>query len=155
MAELKVGDPAPDFETVNDQNEKVKLSDFRGKRVVLYFYPKDNTPGCTTQACGFRDSYPTIEGSNAVVLGVSPDSAKAHLNFRTKFSLPFPLLVDSDHKISEAYGVWQEKSMYGRKYMGILRSHFVIDENGKVVDARYNVKAPESSRLSLQTLGAQ
>src|SRR5688572_4544554 len=110
MAELKVGDQAPDFETVNDQNETVKLSDFRGKRVVLYFYPKDNTPGCTTQACGFRDNYPTIEGSNAIVLGVSPDSAKSHQNFRTKFSLPFPLLVDSDHKISEAYGVWQEKS---------------------------------------------
>jgi len=153
MAELKVGDQAPSFETINDQNEKVKLSDFRGKRVVLYFYPKDNTPGCTTQACGFRDSYPMIEGTNAVVLGVSPDSAKSHQNFRTKFNLPFPLLVDSDHRIAEAYGVWQEKSMYGRKYMGILRSHFVIDENGEVVDARYNVKAPESSKLSLEKLG--
>jgi len=153
MAEIKVGDQAPDFETVNDQNEKVKLSDFRGKRVVLYFYPKDNTTGCTTQACGFRDSFPQIEGTNAVVLGVSPDSAKSHQNFKTKYNLPFPLLVDSDHKISEAYGVWREKSMYGRKYMGILRSHFVIDENGKVVDVRYNVKAPESSKLSLEKLG--
>jgi peroxiredoxin Q/BCP len=94
-----------------------------------------------------------IEGTNAVVLGVSPDSAKSHQNFRTKFNLPFPLLVDSDHRIAEAYGVWQEKSMYGRKYMGILRSHFVIDENGEVVDARYNVKAPESSKLSLEKLG--
>lgn len=153
MAEIKVGDQAPDFEATNDQNEKVKLSDFQGKRVVLYFYPKDNTAGCTTQACAFRDSYPKIEGTNAVVLGVSPDSAKSHQAFRSKFSLPFPLLVDSDHKISEAYGVWQEKSMYGRKYMGILRSHFVIDENGKVADVRYNVKAPESSKLSLEKLG--
>jgi peroxiredoxin Q/BCP len=155
MAELRTGDQAPEFETVNDQNEKVKLSDFRGKRVVLYFYPKDNTAGCTTQACGFRDSYPQIEGTNAVVLGVSPDSAKSHQNFRSKFNLPFPLLVDADHKIAEAYDVWREKSMYGRKYMGILRSHFVIDENGKVVDARYNVKAPESSKLSLEKLGAK
>jgi len=153
MSEIKVGDQAPDFETVNDQNEKVKLSDFRGKRVVLYFYPKDNTPGCTTQACNFRDSYPQIESSNAVVLGVSPDSAKSHTSFRSKFKLPFPLLVDSDHKISEAYGVWQEKSMFGHKYMGILRSHFVIDENGKVADVRYNVKAPESAKLSMGKLG--
>jgi thioredoxin-dependent peroxiredoxin len=153
MPELKVGDLAPDFETVNDQNEKVKLSDFRGKKVVLYFYPKDNTPGCTQQACGFRDSYPQIQEKDAVVLGVSPDSAKSHTSFRSKFELPFPLLVDSDHKIAEAYGVWQEKSMYGRKYMGILRSHFVIDGNGKLVDARYNVKAKDSPVLSLEKLG--
>lgn len=153
MPEIKVGDQAPDFETVDDQNQTVKLGDFRGKRVVLYFYPKDNTPGCTTQACNFRDTYPQIEGANAVVLGVSPDSAKSHTNFRSKFNLPFPLLVDSDHKIAEAYGVWQEKSMYGRKYMGILRSHFVINENGKVVDVRYNVKAPESAKLSMEKLG--
>ncbi len=153
MPELKVGDQAPDFEAVNDQNENVKLSDFRGKKVVLYFYPKDNTPGCTQQACGFRDSYPQIQEKDAVVLGVSPDSAKSHTSFRSKFSLPFPLLVDSDHKIAEAYGVWQEKSMYGRKYMGILRSHFVIDGNGRIVDARYNVKAKDSSTLSLAQLG--
>ncbi len=153
MPELKVGDQAPDFEAVNDQNENVKLSDFRGKKVVLYFYPKDNTPGCTQQACGFRDSYPQIQEKDAVVLGVSPDSAKSHTSFRSKFSLPFLLLVDSDHKIAEAYGVWQEKSMYGRKYMGILRSHFVIDGNGRIVDARYNVKAKDSSTLSLAQLG--
>ena len=103
MPELKVGDQAPDFETVNDQNEKVKLSDFRGKKVVMYFYPKDNTPGCTQQACGFRDSYPQIQARDAVVLGVSPDSARSHTSFRSKFELPFPLLVDSDHKIAEAY----------------------------------------------------
>src|SRR5687768_5369277 len=131
MAVLKPGDPAPDFEAVNDQDEKVKLSDFRGKRVVLYFYPKDNTSGCTAQACGFRDAYPQIEDKNAVVLGVSADSVKSHQGFKSKYSLPFPLIVDADHKIAEAYGVWQEKSMYGRKYMGMARSHFVIDENGK------------------------
>ncbi len=153
MAQVKAGDQAPDFETVNDQDEKVKLSDFRGKRVVLYFYPKDDTPGCTTQACGFRDSYADITDKNAVVLGVSPDSVKSHQKFKTKYELPFPLLPDQDHKIAEAYGVWQEKSMYGRKYMGVARSHFVIDENGKLVDVQYNVKAADSVKLSVKTLG--
>jgi peroxiredoxin Q/BCP len=153
MAELKAGDQAPDFETVNDQDEKVKLSELRGKRVVLYFYPKDDTPGCTQQACGFRDSYLEIQRKNAIVLGVSPDSVKSHQKFKTKYELPFPLLPDTDHQIAEAYGVWQEKSMYGRKYMGIVRSHFVIDEQGKVVEARYNVKAKESPVLSLKALG--
>jgi peroxiredoxin Q/BCP len=152
MAELKVGDQAPSFETINDQNEKVKLSDFRGKRVVLYFYPKDNTPGCTTQACGFRDSYPMIEGTNAVVLGVSPDSAKSHQNFRTKFNLPFPLLVDSDHRIAEAYGVWQEKSMYGRKYMGIVRSAFLVDEKGKIAEVWYKVSPKDTPTNLLKAL---
>jgi peroxiredoxin Q/BCP len=151
---LEAGDTAPDFETTDDSGNKVSLRDLRGKRVVLYFYPKDNTTGCTAQACGFRDSYPQIEERNAVVLGVSPDSVKSHQNFKTKYSLPFPLLLDPDHKIAELYDVWREKSMYGRKYMGILRSHFVIDEQGKVVEAQYNVKAPESARLSLATLSA-
>ncbi len=153
MAQLKVGDPAPDFAVQNDQGETVRLSDLRGKRVVLYFYPKDNTPGCTTQACNFRDSYPAITSKNAVVLGVSPDSARSHGNFKAKFDLPFPLLVDSDHSLSEAYGVWQEKSMMGRKYMGVVRSHFVIDENGRIADAQYNVKAAESAAKALKALG--
>jgi peroxiredoxin Q/BCP len=153
MAELKPGDQAPDFETVNDNEEKVSLSDLRGKRVVLYFYPKDDTPGCTQQACGFRDSYSQIEASNAVVLGVSPDNVKAHQRFKSKYELPFPLLVDPDHKIAEAYGVWREKSMYGRKYMGILRSHFVIDEQGKIADVQYNVKPKDSPILSIKSLG--
>ena len=152
MAELKPGDHAPDFEAQNDAGEAVRLSDFRGRRVVLYFYPKDNTTGCTAQACAFRDSYPVIEDQNAVVLGVSPDSAKSHQNFRSKYDLPFPLIMDPDHKVAEAYDVWREKSMYGRKYMGMLRSHFVIDEQGKIVDARYNVKATDSARLSLTAL---
>ncbi|MPZ47822.1 MAG: thioredoxin-dependent thiol peroxidase [Dehalococcoidia bacterium] len=154
MAELKVGDTAPDFDTLNDAGERVRLSDLRRKRVVLYFYPKDNTTGCTAQACAFRDSYPQITDQNAIVLGVSPDSAKSHQSFRTKHDLPFPLLLDPEHKIAEAYDVWREKSMYGRKYMGILRSHFVIDEEGRIADAKYNVKAADSARLSLATLEA-
>jgi peroxiredoxin Q/BCP len=152
MAQLKAGDQAPDFEAKDDQDETVRLSDLRGKRVVIYFYPKDNTPGCTTQACNFRDSYPAITEKNAVVLGVSPDSAKSHGNFKNKFNLPFPLLVDSDHSLSETFGVWQEKSMMGRKYMGVVRSHFVIDETGKIVDAQYNVKAPDSAAKALKSL---
>ena len=153
MAQLKAGDQAPEFETVDDNGQQVSLNDFRGRRLVLYFYPKDDTTGCTTQACGFRDVYEGFGEKGAAVLGVSPDSAKSHQRFRAKYSLPFPLLVDSDHRIAEAYGVWQEKSMYGRKYMGIVRSHFVIDEQGKVIEAKYNVKPAESPALSLQTLG--
>lgn len=152
MPKLQVGDMAPDFETVTDTGEKVKLSDYRGQRVVLYFYPKDDTPGCTTQACNFRDGYADIQAHNAVVLGVSPDSVESHKKFKSKFSLPFPLLVDEDHAIAEAYGVWGEKSMYGKKYTGIIRSHFVIDENGKIVDTQYNVKAEASLSEAMDIL---
>ena len=152
MAELKSGELAPDFETVNDVGEAVRLADLRGRKVILYFYPKDDTPGCTTQACSFRDSYGALEERKAIVLGVSPDDARAHQKFRTKYELPFPLLLDADHKIAEAYDVWREKSMYGRTYMGMLRSHFVIDEEGRLLDARYNVKASESAKLSLEVL---
>jgi thioredoxin-dependent peroxiredoxin len=152
MAQIKAGDQAPDFETVDENGKPVKLSDFKGKKVVLYFYPKDNTTGCTAQACGFRDYYPQIEAGDAIVLGVSPDSAKSHTNFKNKFELPFPLLVDSDHKIAEAYDVWQEKSMYGRKYMGILRSHFVIGPDGKVLAAEYKVSPNDSVSKSLKVL---
>ena len=152
MTELKSGDSAPDFEGLNDAGETVRLSDLRGRKVVLYFYPKDETTGCTTQACAFRDSYPEIVAQDAVVLGVSPDGARSHQKFHAKYDLPFPLIVDADHKIATAYDVWCEKSMYGRTYMGILRSHFVIDEDGVVRDARYNVKAASSAGLSLETL---
>jgi thioredoxin-dependent peroxiredoxin len=152
MAELEPGDSAPDFEATSDAGETVRLRDLRGKKVVLYFYPKDNTTGCTAQACGFRDAYPEISEHNAIVLGVSPDSARSHQGFRSKYDLPFPLLVDSDHKLAEAYDVWREKSMYGRKYMGILRSHFVIDEEGKIVDAQYNVKASDSPIKAVKAL---
>ena len=149
---IEVGQTAPDFETTTDTGETVRLSDYRGKRVVLYFYPKDDTSGCTTQACGFRDNYIAIEEKNAVVLGVSPDGMKSHQKFRTKYNLPFTLLVDEDHAISEAYGVWGEKSMYGKKYMGITRSHFIIDEEGKVVDAQVKVSPTDSVDRALQAL---
>lgn len=150
---LKVGDPAPDFELPADNGETIRLADFRGRRVVLYFYPKDDTSGCTTQACGFRDSYPVIEEKNAVVLGISPDGIKSHQNFKTKYDLPFILLADEQHTVAEAYGVWGEKKMYGKSYMGIIRSHFVIDEAGVVVDAQVNVKPKDSVTKALAVLG--
>jgi peroxiredoxin Q/BCP len=153
MEKINVGDAAPDFSAVTDAGNTVKLSDYRGKRVVLYFYPKDDTPGCTTQACGFRDNYLAIEEKNAIVLGVSPDGEKSHQKFKTKFNLPFTLIADEDHSIAEAYGVWGEKSMYGKKYMGIERSHFVIDEQGVVVDAQVKVKPEESVERALAILG--
>jgi thioredoxin-dependent peroxiredoxin len=155
MAEIhfKVGDSAPDFELASETGEKVKLSDFRGKRVVLFFYPKDNTSGCTTQACGFRDNYPIIEEKNAVVLGVSPDNEKSHQKFKTKYNLPFTLLVDADHAVADAYGVWGEKSMYGKKYMGIIRSHFIIDEEGRIADAQVKVSPGESVERAMTALG--
>ena len=152
MAEIKVGDQAPDFETVDDKNQKVKLSDLRGKRVVLYFYPKDDTPGCTRQACGFRDTYAGIEDKNSVVMGVSPDDVASHQAFKSKFNLPFPLLVDTSHAIAEAYGTWVERERDGNKFMGMARSHFVIDENGKVIDAQYNVSPEDSVSLSMAAL---
>jgi thioredoxin-dependent peroxiredoxin len=155
MAEvtLKVGDAAPDFAVPSDTGETVKLSDFRGKRVVLYFYPKDDTPGCTTQSCGFRDHYIEIEEKNAVVLGVSPDSVKSHQRFKTKYNLPFTLLVDTDHQLADAYGVWGEKSFMGKKHMGVIRSHFVIDEQGNIADAQVNVSPNDSVERALAALG--
>jgi peroxiredoxin Q/BCP len=149
---LKVGDTAPDFELPSDTGERTRLSDFRGKRVILYFYPKDNTPGCTTQACGFRDRYPQIEEKNAVVLGISPDGVKSHQKFKTKYNLPFILLADEQHSVAEAYGVWGEKSMFGWKYDGITRSHFVIDEEGRIADAQVKVSPGNSVKGALAAL---
>ena len=152
MTKLNIGDIAPDFEAVTNTDDKIKLSDYRGKRVVLYFYPKDNTSGCTKQACGFRDNYPVIEEANAVVLGVSPDGVNSHQKFRTKFDLPFTLLVDKNHSIAEQYGVWGEKKMYGRAYMGIIRSHFIIDEEGCIADVQYKVSPAKSVERALKSL---
>ena len=153
MTSPTIGTSAPDFTTTTDTGAQVSLADYRGKRVVLYFYPKDDTPGCTTQSCGFRDAYPAIEEKNAVVLGVSPDGQKSHAKFRSKFNLPFTLLVDEDHAIAEAYGVWAEKSMYGKQYMGIERSHFVIDEQGVIVDAQVKVSPQDSVERAIAALG--
>ncbi len=154
MAEqkVKVGDVAPDFELPSDTGKTVKLSDFRGRRVVLYFYPKDDTPGCTTQACGFRDAYPQIEERNAVVVGISPDAVSSHEKFKTKYNLPFILLADQDHAVADKYGVWGKKSMYGKTYDGIIRSHFVIDEKGRVADAQVKVSPTDSVERALGAL---
>ena len=129
---MKEGEKAPDFELENQDGEPVKLSDFRGRRVILYFYPKADTPGCTKQACGIRDHFADYEGSDAVVLGVSPDKPEKLRKFADKYDLPFTLLADTEHAVADEYGAWVEKSMYGRKYMGIERSTFVIDPEGKL-----------------------
>ncbi len=132
LHEPQVGDAAPAFTALDDAGRKHSLSDYKGRTVVLYFYPKDSTPGCTTEACDFRDLHGRFAKKGAVVLGVSPDSAKSHQNFKTKHELPFPLLVDEDKTLANAYGVWKEKSMYGRKFMGIERSTFVIGPDGRL-----------------------
>jgi peroxiredoxin Q/BCP len=135
-----VGSKAPDFEVQDDAGRTVSLKQFAGKPVVLYFYPKDDTSGCTAQACEFRDSWAAVQAKGAVVLGVSPDGVKSHGKFKAKYDLPFPLLADEDHAVAEAYGVWGEKSMYGRKYMGIHRTTFVIDGAGRVAKVFEKVK---------------
>ncbi len=140
MAKPQEGRKAPAFLMPASNGEKVSLKDFLGKNVVLYFYPKDNTPGCTTEACDFRDSYKDFEKMDTVILGVSPDGIAAHEKFIGKYDLPFILLADEDHKVSEKYGVWQEKNLYGRKFMGIVRSTFVIDRKGKVAKIFPKVK---------------
>ena len=141
MSEMpKPGQIAPDFELPSDRGEKIRLSDFRGKKVVLYFYPKDMTSGCTKEACSFRDNYPQYEEQGAVILGVSPDSPQSHVRFKSKYNLPFLLLSDEDHKVAEQYGVWGKKQMYGRAYQGILRTTFVIDEDGKIAKVFTKVK---------------
>ncbi|RAJ92096.1 peroxiredoxin Q/BCP [Larkinella arboricola] len=129
---LQIGDAAPDFETRDQNGNPVRLSDFRGRKVVLYFYPKDDTPGCTAEACSLRDNYEHLQKVGYEVLGVSVDDEKSHQKFIKKYNLPFPLLADTDHKIVEAYDVWHEKSMYGRKFMGIVRTTFLIDEQGTI-----------------------
>lgn len=150
---LQVGALAPDFALPADTGDTVRLSDFRGKKVIIYFYPKDDTSGCTTQACGFRDAYPQISERNAVVLGISPDGINSHQKFKTKYDLPFLLLADEDHAVATLYGVWGEKKMYGKTYMGIVRSHFVVDENGNLADVRLKVSPKDSVSYALTTLG--
>jgi peroxiredoxin Q/BCP len=137
---LEEGQPAPSFTLPSDAGDDVSLESLRGKPVVLYFYPKDDTPGCTAQACGIRDAWGEFERSGAVVLGVSPDSPKRHTKFREKYGLPFTLLADEDHAVSEAYGVWVEKSFAGKKYMGVERSTFVIGPDGKLAKVMRRVE---------------
>jgi peroxiredoxin Q/BCP len=147
------GDMAPDFVLPSDDGGEVRLSDLRGRRVVLYFYPKDDTSGCTVQACDIRDQIPHIEEKNAVVLGVSPDPVSSHKKFKEKYGLNFPLLADTEKEVAQAYGVWKEKSMYGRSYMGIERSTFIIDEQGRIQEAWAKVKPAEHARHVLEALG--
>ena len=151
---IEEGKPAPDFELQNDAGETVKLSDLQGKQVVLYFYPKDDTPGCTTQACGIRDAFEEFERAGAVVLGVSPDSEASHVKFRNKYDLPFTLLADTDHGVAELYGVWGEKRYQGRTYMGVNRSTFVIAEDGTVKSVMHNVKPDSHAADVLAVLAA-
>jgi thioredoxin-dependent peroxiredoxin len=150
---LEVGNKAPDFITTDDAGRSVSLKDLRGSKVVLYFYPKDDTTGCTKEACDFRDNYSSFKRKGVVVLGVSPDGEKSHAKFKNKYDLPFPLLVDEDKAISNAYGVWQEKSLYGRKFMGVVRTTFVIDEHGKISHIFPKVRVPKHVEKVLEAIG--
>jgi len=149
---IEEGKPAPDFELQSDAGETVRLSDLRGKPVVLYFYPRDDTPGCTTQACGIRDDWSAFQERGAVVLGVSPDDERSHAKFRQKYDLPFTLLADHDHKLTEQYGFWVEKTMAGKRYMGVERSTVVIDADGNVAKVLRRVKPAEHSQQVLTAL---
>jgi peroxiredoxin Q/BCP len=154
MALPKEGTLAPAFELSNDAGEKVRLKDLRGKPVVLYFYPKDDTPGCTKEACGFRDDYSRLRRAGAVILGVSPDSARSHTAFKEKFDIPFQLLADEDKKVCKLYGVWGKKKFMGREYMGVRRTTFLIGPDGKIARVFENVKADGHSQEVLAALGS-
>lgn len=147
---LSVGDIAPDFELLSDENKPVKLSDFRGQQVIVFFYPKADTPGCTTQACGLRDNYETIQAANGTVLGISPDQPEALTKWKSEQKFPYLLLSDPEHTVAEAYDVWGEKSMYGNTYMGIIRSHFVVDAEGKVADVQYKISPKDSIKKAVK-----
>lgn len=152
MAHLSPGDSAPDFTLPQTGGDSVSLTGLRGRDVVLFFYPKDDTSGCTKEACGFRDRYTELLESGATILGVSPDSVSSHDRFASKFSLPFPLLADTDHRVAEAYGAWKERSMYGKKYMGIERSTFLIDKDGRIAKVWEKVKPEGHAEEVLETL---
>lgn len=147
---LQIGDTAPDFEAKNQNGETVKLSDYRGKKVVLYFYPKDNTPGCTAQACNLRDNYTDLQKAGYEVIGISTDNVSSHQKFAQQQNLPFTLVADEDKKINEAYDVWKEKSMYGKKYMGTARTTFVIDEEGIITEVIEKVKTSDHTSQILK-----
>jgi thioredoxin-dependent peroxiredoxin len=149
---IEEGQPAPDFELESDTGETVKLSDLRGRPVVLYFYPKDDTPGCTTEACEFRDAYDVFRERGAEVLGVSPDDVVSHGKFKTKHELPFTLLADPDHAVAEKYGVWGERTYAGKSYMGINRSTFIVDRDGKIARAMLGIKPAGHAANVLEAL---
>ena len=142
---LKIGDKAPAFKAKNETGKELSLSDFKGKKLILYFYPKDNTPGCTKQACNFKDNYSALQKDGFEVLGVSPDSERKHTNFIEKYELPFSLLVDDDHTIMKDYGVWGKKKFMGKTYEGVLRTTFVIDEEGVIEQIVEKVKTKEAT----------
>jgi len=146
---LKIGNKAPDFESINQNGNKVKLSDFIGKKVVLYFYPRDNTPGCTAQACNLKDNYKILQKNGYTILGISKDSPKSHQKFINKFDLPFDLIADEDQNVHMKYGTWIEKSMYGKNYMGTARWTFLIDEKGNIENIIQKVKTKEHTRQIL------
>lgn len=150
---LNVGDSAPDFELLSDEGNPVKLSDYRGQQVVLFFYPKADTPGCTVQACGFRDNYPTIKAAGATIFGISPDQPEDLAKWRAKMGFPYNLLADPDHVVADAYDVWGEKKFMGNAYMGIIRSHFVIGPDGNVADVQVNVKPADSVSRAIDFVG--
>jgi len=147
-----IGEPAPDFELLNQDGEALRLSDLRGRRVILFAYPKAATPGCTRQACGFRDHFPQIEAGDAVVLGISPDEPANLLKWQQEENLPYDLLSDPQHEVLEAWRAWGERSMYGRKYMGVIRSHWVLDAQGVVEDVQLNVSPANSVKRALALL---
>ena len=149
---LEVGTVAPDFLLQNQDGKEIRLSDFLGKKVILYFYPKDNTPGCTKQACSFAELYPQFIEKGAIVLGVSKDSVKSHAKFKEKYHLPFDLLADPEHQVLELYDVWKEKNMYGKKVMGTVRSTYLIGEDGKIEKAFFKVKATENPSQMLEVI---
>ena len=149
---IEMGDKAPDFTLTADDGSEVSLSDFWGQRVVLYFYPKAGTSGCTKQACAVRDVYPQVEAENAVVIGISPDAPEALVKFREKHDLPFFLLSDPDHEVAEVYGAWGEKKAFGKTYDGIIRSHFAIDQEGRVADFKVKVRPEKTADLALRLI---
>jgi|TARA_B110000438_G_C15809764_1_gene649092 thioredoxin-dependent peroxiredoxin len=141
--ELKIGDKAPEFESINQKGDKIKLSNYLGEKVVLYFYPRDNTPGCTSQACNLKDNFNSLKKNGYTILGVSKDSAKSHQKFINKFNLPFDLIADEDQSVHKKYGTWVEKSMYGKTYMGTARWTFLIDKNGNIENIIQKVKTKD------------
>jgi peroxiredoxin Q/BCP len=153
MTQLKEGDKAPVFKGKNQDGLWVSLEDFKGKKVILYFYPKDDTPGCTAEACNLRDNYDDLLARGFAIIGISPDSEKSHGKFISKYSLPFSLIADPESKILQAYGTWGEKNMYGKKYMGVLRTTFVIDESGKILKIITKVNTGDHTQQILEELG--